>query len=92
MSAEHGGGSGNGMGFFIALFACVAVAWFFSQTQQQDSPRDDQTASATDALYDTSGNRASRTTTHRSTDSEYSGHGTTYYLDEDGNILDVVRF
>ncbi len=82
------------MGFFIALFACVAVAWFFAQVQKQGNADEEQTASATDSLYDTTHARSvSRTTPrHSSEPSRASDHGVTYYLDEDGNILDVVRF
>lgn len=93
--AEHGdgGGGGSGAGFFLALFAAVAVAWFFAQMQKQDRIVVEEEPLVTESILDE--------TPSQTTESEpvaehvakpQEEHGVTYYLDEDGNILDVVHF
>ncbi len=92
--AEHGdgGGGGSGAGFFLALFAAVTVAWFFAQMQKQDQPIVNNESVITDSVLDEAPEPEVSSVSAQSQTSHYEEHGVTYYLDEDGNILDVVHF
>lgn len=92
--AEHGdgGGGGSGAGFFLALFAAVAVAWFFAQMQKQDRAVIDEEPVVTDSVLNETEEPEVRSDPVRSQASPQEEHGVTYYLDEDGNILEVVHF
>jgi cytochrome b len=92
MSADaHGGGGNSGMGFFVVLILVLAVAWFFAQVQKQRTgeqpPSQETIRSATKEGVPT----AAPTRTERAIPPP-EDHGVTYYLDEEGNILDIVRF
>lgn len=92
--AEHGdgGGGGTGAGFFLALFAAVSVAWFFAQMQKQDQVVVEEEPVVIDSVFDeTMDPEVGSAPTHTSAPPQEE-HGVTYYLDEDGNILDVVHF
>lgn len=93
--AEHGGGGGgSGAGFFLALFACVAVAWFFAEMQKQSADAADEASvvTETDSVFEDATDSKPETSNAESQTAPQEEHGVTYYLDEDGNILDVVRF
>jgi cytochrome b len=92
MSADaHGGGGNSGMGFFVVLILVLAVAWFFAQVQKQrtrEQPPSQETIRS--AAEEGAPTAAPKRTEHAIPPPE--DHGVTYYLDEEGNILDVVRF
>lgn len=95
--AEHGdgGGGGSGAGFFLALFAAVAVAWFFAQMQKQDQVVVEEVPIETDSVFEEPPTRSvdtDSTPAPRTVAEPEEEHGVTYYLDEDGNILDIVHF
>jgi hypothetical protein len=93
--AEHsdGGGGGSGAGFFLAFFLCVAAAWFFAEMQKEKQMADyaAPAVTETDSVYEhTLKSDFPRTQAPMQTPG--AEHGITYYLDEEGSILDVVRF
>jgi Na+-transporting methylmalonyl-CoA/oxaloacetate decarboxylase gamma subunit len=92
MSADaHGGGGNSGVGFFVVLILVLAVAWFFAQVQKQrtsEQPSAQETVrSAAEEGVPTVAPKHTKRAVPPPED-----HGVTYYLDEEGNILDVVRF
>ena len=91
MSAESGGG-GSGAGFFLAFAAVVIVAWFYAgleKARMKPSPQEPQTAAVLESESLPSPTTRKKAATPLPPPSD---HGVTYYLDEDGNILDVVHF
>jgi hypothetical protein len=92
--AEHGGGGGSNTGFLLAFFACIAVAWFFAQVQKQAQTASNvaPTAMETGVAYEHAPEPEHAETHTPRRQAPEAEHGVTYYLDEDGTILDVVYF
>jgi cytoskeletal protein RodZ len=78
------------MGFFVVLIIVLAIAWFFAQLQKQREAAPETTPAP--ALEEASAVEVVPNTKRTPTPLPPSDHGTTYYLDAEGNILDVVRF
>jgi hypothetical protein len=102
MSDAHGGGGGGQYNFIFFIIAALGVLWFYGEVQKRQNlaltPTTTPAVSTPVAPPIEAGVQpatvveAVREEVSEKTLKSHGEHGTTYYLNRHGDIVDVVRF